>query len=260
MTPAPTFPSDYASNNPEDYIGDSSDERIATLFVRAEYLIQRMLCGVFTNKDKCEWEMVSFALMLPFDPKGNEYEKGNSLEAFWQLKKDHLYISSTKQILLNRILRGEHLSHSLKAMDLFERSVFFTVLCYYPEFRNWDCAKMLYDTGARFIDCQFSQNAEKIRQFALQKEQKHLFNIVTSTISSEEECQRFWGADTYSDEEGKDDWFSFLEVPRYKDDPDYYKDKTFRNIVYTKQDDPEHKTLAAYYSLFDFITDAIIKT
>ena len=29
-----------------------------------------------------------------------------------------------------------------------------------------------------------------------------------------------------SDEEGKDDWFSFLEVPRYKDDPDYYKDKT----------------------------------
>ena len=248
---------EYDYLNPPYFVGDTSEKMLVALFTREEYLIQRFLCGVFTNKDACEYERLAYALMYPPEIQKSERQRKNTADEFWQFKKDHFYNLGKKAILFNRILRGEQLHNALRAMDLFERSVFLTMLCYFPEFRDWDCAEMLYGTGARFIDCQFAQNAEKIKQFALQKEQKKLFNVCVSTISSEEELLCFWDLDPRANEERKKDWFSYLEVPRYKDNPDYYNKRTVRKTIIIGKDNKEHKTLAAYYSLFDFITDTI---
>ena len=259
VSPLPRHSKELILLNPPYYIGDTSDEIITTLLIREEYLIQRMLCGVFTNQNKCEYDNISLALKHPFDPQGNEHKSENSAASFWQFKKEHFYISPRKPILFNRILRGECLDNALCALDLFDRSVFFTMLCYFPEFRNWDCTKMLYENGARFIDCQFHERNTQIERAVEEKEKENLFNITIHTISSEEECQLFWNGGSHMSEEQANDWFSFLEVPRYKDNPDYYNGKIFRkvDVSHTGTEEQEHKLLARYYSLFDFIADTV---
>ncbi len=252
------------SPNPNDYsvfdsaysIGLTDDEITQTLFIREEYLIQRLLCDVFTNQNQCELEALAYALQRT-PVRELPSLKNNTADAFWKFKKEHFYHSQTASILFNRILRGECFPNTLNAMDLFEKCVFLTMLCYFPEFRNWDCAKMLYETGARFIDCQFSSNAEKIKQFSLKKEQERLFNVHAATITSEEELLCFWGLDPHMSEERKNKWLGWLETPRYKDNPDYYDKKILRMVTDNCGDPEERKTLAKYYSVFDFIIDTV---
>ena len=246
--------------NPIYFVGSSSDNEIAALLTREEYLLQRIASGVFTNKNKYEYNAIMEAFHYQFNPFGdNESSNANKLEKFWRLKKEHIYCSSNKKIsiyhgsdmkcvILNRILRGENLDQTLKAMDLFERSVFFTTLCYFSELRTWDCAKVLYESGARLIDCDFIENSDKIENGILEKEKERLFNITYGTF---EEVYGFSGKDMSDFDR------SFFGVPSYSEDPSFYETKQFCLIGDDCKDPNERKKLAAYYYLFDFITDSV---
>lgn len=235
--------------NPIYFVESSSDNEIAALLTREEYLLQRIASGVFTNKNKYEYNAITEAFHYDFAPlPGNGVAEQSFLEPFWNTKKNHVYRSEMKSIIFNRILRGENLDQILKAMDLFERSVFFTTLCYFSELRTWDCTKMLYESGARFIDCDFIGNSNKIEKGILEKEKERLFNITYGTF---EEVYGFSGEyvpSFYRDLRG---W------PVYSENPAFYETKHFCLIGDDCKDPKERKKLAAYYYLFDFITDSV---
>ena len=274
-----------------------SDEIIAALLKRDEYLLQRMLADVFTNENECEHFQISFDLNYrlapPKDPKCN-FKFENTADAFWTLKKECTHRENMRYIIFNRILHGENLDQTLQAMDLFERSVFLTMLCFFPELRAWDCAKVLYESGARFIDCHFNENLNEIKKGSAAKIQDYLFNIAYYTFedafSDSETCienvlafyhdvkklpegsknRSFYETNSFytigerrKDKHNRDSegtyWFYFdvTEILKHSDNLSFHKGKKFRMMGEDCKDPSERKKLGEYYYLFDFIVNSV---
>ena len=282
-------------NCPDIDVRCSLDEDIAALLTRNEYLLQRLLAKVFTKENNCELLKNIVGLRLDHvESVQFDFKIENTSDAFWKFKKSWIDWGNMRCIIFNRILHGDNLAQSLQAMDLFERSVFLTVLCYFSELRTWDCAKTLFENGARFIDCEFQKRFEEIQAGAEIKEQGYLFNIAYHTFEEvfgdmEAVVERFlatahnslkipkYSEDpsfyeqlyesgvrwymTKNNEPNEAPWgwvyVDVTDVVKYSESPELYKKKKIRVIGGDCKDPKERKVLGKYYYLFGFVADAI---
>ena len=176
------------------HIPTADDGVVSALFIREEYLLQRIFSGDFTKANKCEYET---ALMYAFEarksPKYFDIGKpySNTSETYfdflkYQENRYHLF-----HILLNKLWRGENLPLTISALNRFERDVLFTTCVYFEELRNEEYARLMYESGARFIDCYFIKNQVAIETDQTNNKTEKVFNISYELIRDEDTGEEF---------------------------------------------------------------------
>ena len=191
------------------HIPKADDSVISTLFIREEYLLQRIFSGDFTKANKCEYET---ALMYAFNarksPKYFDIGKpySNTSETYFDFLKHQENRYHLFHILLNKLWRGENLPLTISALNRFERDVLFTTCVYFEELRNEEYARLMYEIGARFIDCDFIKNKRAIETYQTNSKTEKVFNISYGVIRDEytgKEIKLLGEQTSTSTEEGK---------------------------------------------------------
>ena len=234
-----------------------NDETFAKLFTREDYLIQRLLLGVFTKSNLCEYETV----VKEFLNHNCQYTLfkgiGNSSKAYFDFLRENKARYETFHVILNRMLYGEPFHKTLSALNSFDRDVFFTALLYFSELRKNEYMSFLYDLGARFVDCNFIANVELIENGMKDTPHKKIFNIKHKLINSEADLDEWVGA-TDKTESEKQFLYDFLELPRFFEDQSYYQGKVLSSVHFNETENIKaRRLLCAYYFLLDFVRDCI---
>lgn len=182
---------------PKKYIfSEGSDEELQKLFVREEYLLQRMAAGVFNQKDRNELYTISKFIdsnIYPTDPakiktiQTDQYEdvlaKWVSLRIYeasgWREKADktpleHQGYTLYKLLFLFMRLYGlNNLSKTLKSINIIEKSILLTTCILCKKIRCSTFAADIYNSGGLFIKGAFDKIPSDIQEL-LNKEPDYL--------------------------------------------------------------------------------------
>lgn len=205
------FPCEAGTSNHLDHyhIPTADDGVVSSLFIREEYLLQRIFSGDFTKANKCEYETaIMYAFNARKSPKhfdvGDPYS--NTSETYFDFLKYQENRSHLFHVLLNKLWRGERLPLTISALNRFERDVLFTTCVYFEELRNEEYARLMYEYGARFINCDFIKNKIAIETYQTNNKSEKVFNIsyeVFRDEDTEEELELLCEQTSTNTEEGR---------------------------------------------------------
>lgn len=228
-------------------IATAKDEVFSYMLLREEYLFQRLLSGVITKANLYEYETVFVeSLEAPI----TDVSICNTAENYFYLLKNEKR-NKLFHILFNRLWHNENLYLTLTALNRFEKDLLFTTCIYFGDLRTQTCAEILYNIGARFINCNFVKNKEIIEIGMCDTPEKEIFNHGYYTINSEDDIAN------WLDMPKEDIDFEWLEIPRYSEDPSYYNGHVNGKINNDEKDPNTRKKLSAYYFMLDFIRETI---
>lgn len=185
MLPKDNCSSSYIGYRPNltngDHTGgiwrDSTDSQIASLFLRKEYLVQKYLSGasgaaasnelltVETLMNHGHYDFVDFK-KYPKDSVVSEKVYAEFVLSnlddifkdsvtFWDgesvTRKTYCTFNSFSDIFY-KLYFDEPMEETLDAMNIIEKSILFTTAFYHNDTRNKSMTKLLFNSGARWID------------------------------------------------------------------------------------------------------------
>lgn len=183
LLPCDNCPCDYIGAHadasegsiPDEYsFWEGTDEGISQLYIREEYLLQRMASKVFNQKDMNELFTISKFIdsnVYPTDPANlkiesiDDYEDalikwtalriysarnlgGSTIEG---LPDDHGYTLLHMNYLFRRLYGLNDFTKTLKAINIIEKSIILTTCIICKKIRTTKFAEDLYNAGALFI-------------------------------------------------------------------------------------------------------------
>ena len=173
---------------PEEYniSEEGTDEGGARLYEREEYLLQRMVAGVFNQKDRNELKIISECIdtgLGPVDPKDLETKQIKSYEDAI-VKWTALRIENTAKIfdifdadlpeyrrytlfklgsVFRRLYASEDLNKTLKSINIIEKSILLTTCILCEKIRCSKFAEDIYNAGGLFIKKSFENIPDEIQ-------------------------------------------------------------------------------------------------
>lgn len=242
-------------------LDEITDNTLANLLVREEYLIQRFISGAFTRENEFEFSEAmreAFGDLLLYESNNSDSKPiCNTAEAYFDLIKSFKKRYKFFHVLLNRLWHGENFNSTLSSLNRFEKDVMLTTCLYFEELRNTNYAIHLYNNGARFINCDFKANYSKIQEGVKDSPDKKIFNKFVLSVNSDSDLYRILGVEDKSEEEIIS-MLKFLNMPLFSDDPSYYSQGLkFLGMCENETCDMKvREKLSAFYYLLDFIRDS----
>ena len=260
-------PSHYAKSPTHWKVYDADDDKIASLFIRRDYLIQRLLSGFITIANKNEFHYVDeqlfdgFWIEESFEKVKTMINLSNDPKGYYDFikligKRD---IKCIKQIF-NRLWYGDKLTKTLESLNKFDKDCLFTTALYMEELRDAYWVKYLYEVGARFIGFNISGLKEKMDVAKADNEQctivyKKLFKY---NIFSEDDMDEYLCTPDYYNEEQKNNWYHFGEKPRYSENPAYYDGHEVSVERHVNETDVSvREKISECYFLLEYIKDNV---
>lgn len=243
-------------------LDEITDNTLANLLVREEYLIQRFISGAFTRENEFEFSEVmreAFGDLLLYESNNSDSKPiCNTAEAYFDLIKSFKKRYKFFHVLLNRLWHGENFDCTLSSLNRFEKDIMLTTCLYFEELRNTNYALHLYNHGARFINCDFNANYNKIQTGCKDSPDKKIFNKFVLSVNSDSDLYKIYGLEDAS-EEIRASMLNFLNMPRFSDNPSYYEGRDIKFLGMCEDETRDMKLrekLSAFYYLLDFIRDS----
>ena len=243
-------------------LDEITDNTLANLLVREEYLIQRFISGAFTRENEFEFSEAmreAFGDLLLYESNNSDSKPiCNTAEAYFDLIKSFKKRYKFFHVLLNRLWHGENFNSTLSSLNRFEKDVMLTTCLYFEELRNTNYALHLYNHGARFINCDFNANYNKIQTGCKDSPDKKIFNKFVLSVNSDSDLYKIYGLEDAS-EEIRASMLNFLNMPRFSDNPSYYEGRDIKFLGMCEDETRDMKLrekLSAFYYLLDFIRDS----
>ena len=121
-------------------LDEITDNTLANLLVREEYLIQRFISGAFTRENEFEFSEAmreAFGDLLLYESNNSDSKPiCNTAEAYFDLIKSFKKRYKFFHVLLNRLWHGENFNSTLSSLNRFEKDVMLTTCLYFEELRN----------------------------------------------------------------------------------------------------------------------------
>ena len=243
-------------------LDEITDNTLANLLVREEYLIQRFISGAFTRENEFEFSEAmreAFGDLLLYESNNSDSKPiCNTAETYFDLIKSFKKRYKFFHVLLNRLWHGENFNSTLSSLNRFEKDVMLTTCLYFEELRNTNYAIHLYNNGARFINCDFKANYSKIQEGVKDSPDKKIFNKFVLSVNSDSDLYKIYGLEDAS-EEIRASMLNFLNMPRFSDNPSYYEGRDIKFLGMCEDETRDMKLrekLSAFYYLLDFIRDS----